>query len=142
LIQSVVTEQGLAEDVDASFDERQGQSTFSLSATAQEGHTAAEVEQAIEAQLAKLLTQPPSQSEIDRARARLQTRSLTRLEDLATRAWLLNQGEIVFGNPGEAARQMISRLDGVTPSGTLEIVRRVLVKPRLTITFVPKGKKP
>ncbi len=141
LVKSIVIDQQLAEDVEVSFDGRRGQSVFTVAATAQTGHSAAEVEKALEAELAKLLTSPPTTDEVDRARARLETRRLSGLEDLANRAWLLNSSELEFGDPGEIARSLLASLDAVTPSGTLEIIKRVLMKPRLTGTFVPNGKK-
>ncbi len=141
LVKSIVIDQRLAEDVDVSFDGRHGQSVFTIGATTQAGHSAAEVEKAIEAELSKLLTSPPTADEVERARARLETRRLTGLEDLSNRAYFLGASELEFGDPGAIARSLLANLDAVTPTGTLEIIRRVLMKPRVTITFVANGKK-
>ncbi len=137
LTKSIVVEQQLSENVEVSCEGMRGQGIFEIAATAQPGHTAAEVESAIDAELKKLLSSPPNAAEVGRAQATLMTHLLSALEAPAARADALNEAELTFGDPSEATRG-IARLEAVNPSGVMEAVRRVLGRPRLTLTFVPK----
>ena len=51
-------------------------SVFSIDATARPGHTTAELEKAIDEELAKLATTPPSEDELTRARNTLRDAAL------------------------------------------------------------------
>ncbi len=140
LVKALVIDQGLAESVEVLFQGARGQSVFSIAATAQPGHSAAEVEKALETELQALLTKGPAEAEVSRGRARLQTANLTHLEDLLARSRWLNSAEQQFGDPGQVPHAYITRFEAVSPSGLHEAARSMLGAPRLTITFVPKAK--
>ena len=138
LVKSLVLEQQLADSVSVSQDPMTGAGLFLIVATAQGAHTAAELEKAIDAELAKLKASPPTADELSRARALLQTEYLSALEGLFARADALNEMEWAFGDPGQLERSALNRFDAVSESDVAEWANRTLGKPRLSLSFVPK----
>jgi zinc protease len=141
LVQSLVLEQQLASSVTATYSPQRGPGTFVITATAQGTHTAAELEKALEAQLERLRTSPPTAEEVDRARALLQVEQLSNLEMVFLRADLLNALETQLGDPGLLPYAVTTRYEQVGPSEVAEVVRRIFSKPRVTLTFIPETKK-
>ena len=118
--------------------------TFRITATAQPGHTGKELADAIDAELKALFGERPvTADETERARTLLQTHVLKALQSSLGVADLLNEMEVVFGDPGQLARSGLARFDPLGPADVQEAARRVLQQPRLTVTIVPaKGKEP
>lgn len=138
LVKSLVLEQQLASSVEVEYEVHRGPSIFSITATAQQGHTAAELEKALDAELAKLQASPPTADELTRARALLQVQQLGVLEQVFERADLLNALETALGDPSLVSYSLTTRYDVVTPSDLAEAARRVLTRPRVTVIFVPE----
>ena len=136
LTKRLVTELRLAEDVNAYYEDRRGPGLFRITVTAQNGHTAAELEKALDAEVAALCSQPPSTAEVERAQVQLQTHTLQAFEDLNARAVNLNRAQIELGDPGEVERSALARYEVVDPSGVREWARRVFQAPKLTVTVV------
>lgn len=141
LVKSLVIDQQLAGDVSVEHEQLRGQSVFIIEATAQGGHTSAELEKALDAELARLATQPPTDAETDRARAFTQRDALTHLEAVFARADALNAMQLTFGDPGLVQRSSLARFDSIHASDLAEVARRVLGRPRLTLSFVPAHKE-
>jgi zinc protease len=137
LVRSLVVDQRLAEDVVVLYGPATAQSVYAIVATAQGGHTAAELERALETELARLLTAPLTLAEVERARAFVQRDALTSLEIPSARADQLNALQARFGDPGLLERLSLGRYDELTSSDVTEVVRRVLGRPRLTLAFAP-----
>jgi predicted Zn-dependent peptidase len=137
LVKALVVDAQLAGEVNVEYEQLRGQSVFMIVATAQNGHTAVELEKALDAELAKLATTPPTQGETERARALTQRDTLTGLESVFRRADALNEMQTTFGDPGLLQRTALARYDGLTSSDLAEVARRFLSKPRLTLAFVP-----
>jgi len=138
LVKHLVIEQQLCESVEAHFEKRRGQSLFSITATAQGGHSAMELEKALEKELAAFFAQPPSAAEVSRVQARMQTHLLQTLETPFGVADELNEAQLFTGDPGDVQRNLLARFDAVTPSGVFEHARRMLTPNRLTIVVTPK----
>jgi zinc protease len=136
LVRPLVLEQQLASEVQVVHRSLRGQSILSIVATAQGGHTAAELEKALDVELERLMAEPLSAAETDRARALVTKDLLTDLESTFRKADLLNELQVTFGDPGMLQR-VLSRYDALTPSDLTEVAGRVLGKPRLTLSFVP-----
>ncbi|MFT3710504.1 MAG: pitrilysin family protein [Archangium sp.] len=138
---SLVRDQKLATGVSVALSRQRGQSVFLIDAVALEGHTGAELEKALEAELEKLRANPITAEELSRARALVQVDKLSAIEQVFERADLLNQLETELGDPSLASWVLVDRFDAVSTSDVAEAVRRVLGKPRVTLTFVPKNVK-
>ena len=138
LVKHLVVEQQLCERVETSFERRRGQSLFFITATAQGGHRAAELEQALEKELSAFFADPPAAAEISRAQARIQTQLLQSMESPFGVANLLNEAQLFVGDPGDVERNLLAQYDAVTPSGVFETARRVLQRPHLTVVITPK----
>lgn len=137
LVKHLVTEQRVAEDVDVSFEERLGQGIFRVTITGQGGRSAAELEKAVDAELAQVFTAPITAAEVERAKAQTQTQLLQRLEDLNSRAVQLNLAQMQRGDPGSVARDSLARYEDVDATGVMEAARRMFHAPKLTVTVVP-----
>jgi zinc protease len=80
LFKKLVYEMQIAQDVQAQQYSLTLGSVFQLQATARPGHTAEELEKAIDEELSKLRDAGPDQAEVDRARNVLETRTIQGLE--------------------------------------------------------------
>src|ERR1041385_8606310 len=90
LYQKLVYEKQIAQDVRADQQSLLLGSQFQIDATARPGHTAEELEQAINEELDRLRTAPVEQREIEQARNTIETQAITRLENLNGVANMLN----------------------------------------------------
>src|SRR5206468_2753365 len=82
LYKTLVYDKQIAQNVFADQQSQMLSSVFQIVATARPGHTAAELEAAIDAELARLRTEGPQQAEIDRARNKIETSTVRGLERL------------------------------------------------------------
>ena len=113
---------------------------FVISATAQPGHSAAELEKAIDVELGKLLElrEPPTEREVARARVFVETQILRQVASLFGMADMLNEYQFVTGDPGGLERGLVARFSHLGPSDVTWAARRYLSQPRLTVTVRPK----
>ena len=94
-------------------------SVFTIEATARPGHTAEELERAIEAELTRLRETGPEPAEVARARNTIETRIVGQLETLGGFGGVadrLNSYNHYLGTPGYL-EQDIARYRSVTPDG-------------------------
>jgi zinc protease len=82
LYKKLVYEQQIAQDVTASQESLTLGSVFTITATARAGHKAAELEQAIDAELARFQAEGPTAQEMERARNIIETSIVSGLETL------------------------------------------------------------
>ena len=82
LYKKLVYEQQIAQDVSAAQYSLMLGSVFTISATARAGHKAAELEQAIDAEVAKFQAEGPTDPELERARNTIETNIIGGLETL------------------------------------------------------------
>ncbi|MET0982605.1 MAG: pitrilysin family protein, partial [Telluria sp.] len=115
LYKSLVYGSQIAQDVDANQDSRALTSTFTIEVTARTGHTVAELEAAIDAELAALRDSGPTDAEVERARNQIETAILSSLEKLGGDglADQLNHYNQYTGDPGYLA-QDVARLRQIT----------------------------
>ncbi|MDB5748807.1 MAG: peptidase [Massilia sp.] len=115
LYKSLVYERQIAQDVDANQDSRALTSAFTIEVTARIGHTPAELETAIDAELAALRDKGPSDAEVERARNQIETAILSSLEKLGGDglADQLNHYNQYTGDPGYLG-QDVARLRQIT----------------------------
>ncbi|MCU1282618.1 MAG: peptidase [bacterium] len=141
LYQTLVYEQKLAESIEVEQRTLLHGSQLAIVATAQSGHTSAELEQAIDRELARLDAAPPTQSELERARAFVQTKLLHEIEPAVQLAGSLNWFELRFGDAGELDKRYLARYDGVTAAQVTAWAGKVLHAPRVTVVVEPEGAK-
>ena len=141
LYQSLVYQQKLAESVEVEQRTMRYGSEFVIVATAQSGHTAAELEQAIAAELARLDTTPPSERELERARAFVQTKLLHEIESPVQLAEALNYYEMRLGDANQLAARYLARYDAIDAPRLASWAGKVLHAPRLTVVIEPEARK-
>jgi zinc protease len=115
-------------------------SVFNIEATARPGHTAEELEKAIDEELAKVRQSGPDQSEIERARNVIETRIIQGLENLGGFGGVadrLNTYNHYLGDPGYLDND-IQRYRAVTPASVKAFINDQLApNARVVVYGVP-----
>ena len=117
LYKKLVYEKQIAQDVSAQQYSLTLGSVFQIDATARPGHTADELEKAIDEELALFRQSGPDPTEVERARNVIETRTVQGLETLGGFSGLanrLNSYNHFLGDPGYLAKD-IQRYRDVTP---------------------------
>jgi zinc protease len=118
LYKKLVYEKQIAQDVQVQQYSLTLGSVFQLQATARPGHTAEELEKAIDEELTKFRDAGPDQTEVDRARNVLETRTIQGLETFGGFGGVanrLNTYNHYVGDPGYLPKD-IQRYRDVTPA--------------------------
>ena len=139
LYKKLVYERQIAQDVDASQNSQGLVSTFVIDVTARPGVEARALEEAIDAELAQLREQGPSQREVERARNSLETALLSTVEKLGGDglADQLNHYNQYTGDPGYLAKDL-AQLRSITPADVQRAVRNYLrQQARAVVTGLP-----
>ncbi len=139
LYKSLVYGRQIAQDVDANQDARALASTFLIEVTARTGHTPAELEAAIDAELAALRDHGPTEQEVARARNQIETAIVSSLEKLGGDglADQLNHYNQFTGDPGYLA-QDVATLRRITAADVQRAARTWLQqKSRVVVAGVP-----
>ena len=125
LYRKLVYEKQIAQSVNAFQEPLILGSKFQIVATARPGHTADELEKAIDEELAALRSTPPTAQEIERARNTIETRMISGLERLGGFGGVsdhFNSYNHYLGNP-DYLRTDIERFRAVTPQSVQAFVR-------------------
>jgi zinc protease len=141
LQKALVYEQKVASEVEVFQQPFRHGGNFTIHATAAPGKSAEAVEKALRAELTALDGKPPTEKEIDRARAYVQTHLLSMAEMLFGIADLLNQFEWLLGDPGQLERSLLARYASTGASDVAYAAHQILSKPQLTVVVLPKAKK-
>jgi|KBSMisStandDraft_5_1062788.scaffolds.fasta_scaffold08481_4 zinc protease len=140
LYKKLVYEKELAQSVDASQESSALTSIFDIQAVARPGHTPAELEAAIDEELAKLVADGPTQAEVDRARSAYEHGLFRTLQRVSSRANRLNQYNQSTGDPGYLA-QDLARYRRISPDDVRRVVAAELRKDRRVVVFATRGDK-
>ena len=140
LYKKLVYEQQIAQDVSAQQYSLVLGSIFQIQVTARPGRTAAEIEKALDTELATLRTTAPAQNEVDRARNTIETNIVGRLESLGGFGGVadrLNQYNHYLKTP-DYLQQDVARYRAVTPV-TVRTFARTYLTPssRVVVHAVP-----
>jgi len=141
LYQSLVYDKKLAESVEVEQRTSAYGSEFLIIATAQSGHTSAELESAIAGELKQLDVTPPSEREVERARAFVQTKLLHEIESPVQLAEALNYYEMRLGDANQLAARYLARYDAIDAPRLASWAGKVLHAPRLTVVIEPEARK-
>jgi zinc protease len=139
LFKSLVYEKQIAQNVAVYQQSMMLTSVFTIEATARPGHTAAEIETAVNEELARFQASGPEQSEIDRARNSAETqtvRGLERLGGFGGIADRLNDYNHYLGDPGFLARDL-DRYRQVTPDQVKTFAQGLTATSRVVVHAVP-----
>ena len=139
LYKSLVYDQQIAQDVNAAQNSLAISSVFSIDVTARPGHTAAEIEAAMQTELVALRDHGPTGKELERARNMLETAMLGQLEKLGGMglANQLNQYNQYLGDPGYLG-QDLERYRRVTPADIQRVAAAQLQdRARVVVVGVP-----
>jgi zinc protease len=143
LYQKLVHEQQIAQDVSASQYSLQLGSVFTIEATARPGVKPEQLEKAIDAELAKLREQGPTQAEIERARNTLVARVIRGLETLGGFggvADVLNRYNHYLGNPDYLQRDM-ARYQKLEPAALRMAANKLLRGDSRVVAYAVPGEK-
>jgi len=142
LYKAVVYDKPLAQEVSAGQQSGEMGSRFVVEAIARPGVALATLEQAIDAELAKIRKEEVSQVELVRAQNQYEMAFFSQLQSITRRASLLNAYETWRGDPGYI-EQDIGRYRALTPAALVKVAQTVLdPKARVIIHVVPKKEKP
>ena len=142
LFQRLVHDLKIAQSVSAKHMSRMHGGSFEIAYTAMQGHTLAEIERVIDEELDKLLVEPPTPAEIERARNQIKTDLLKGMEPLSGLATRLLYYDVFAGGPGYL-RQDLQRYDAATPEVLGAWARKILNKnARVVVDVEPNAKAP
>ncbi|HVY39776.1 MAG TPA: pitrilysin family protein [Polyangia bacterium] len=111
-------------------------SLFHVGATAKPGHGLEEITAAVDAQLARLASDGPTEEELARARNTHLADFYKGLDHLQTRADLLNHYQYVLGTPDGAERD-VDRYRAATRASVRDAFAQVLAGKRLAMQTLP-----
>ena len=142
LYKSLVYEKQLAQNLAVYQESHMIGSIFVITATAQQGHTLQEIEDAIDEELSKLLLTGITEQEFKLAQTQYEAyyiRSLERLGGFYGRADLLNAFNIRLGDPGRFQWDL-DRYLNATPANVMDAAKKYLDPDKRGIVFiVPQG---
>lgn len=138
LYKSLVYDKQIAQDVQAYQQSLGLQSIFEIEATARPGHTAEELEAAIDAEIAKLVAAPPDVSEVERARNTFETNTVGGLESISGLAHRLNIYNHYVKTP-DYIQQDFGRYASVTPAVVQAWARDNLKKNARAVVYAVPG---
>ena len=140
---SLVYDKQIAQAVAASQESMILGSKFTIQATARPGHTAEELETAINAELGTLIAGGPEAGELERARNTIEARIIEGLETLGGfggKADRLNSYEHYLGNP-DYLRQDLQRYRAATPEALKTFAATYLQPNSRVVVFALPGEK-
>ena len=140
LYNKLVYDLQLAQEVSADQDAYALTSIFAIEALARQGHTAAELQPIIDAELDRLAAEGPTQDEVDRARNQIERALYARLQRVGGRADTLNSYNQYTGDPGYLSKD-IERYARVTPADVQRAVREHLSKNARVVVLAVRGPK-
>jgi zinc protease len=132
---------GKAQDVSADQGSRRLGSLFTIEATASLGRSPAELERAIDGELARLRAAGPTAEEVARARNAIEADFVRGIESLDDRADLLNTYQFYRGDPGAIAWDR-ARYRRATADTVRRAARAFQPTNRLTVVVLPGGSRP
>jgi zinc protease len=143
LYRSLVYERRIASEVMAFQNSRELAGFWQLVASAAPGHTLAELDQVIDAELSKLIADGPTTEEVERAHAQIEAQFVYRLQTLGGfggKADQLNAYSVFLGDPGFFERDL-ARYQRVSAGHLHAAARKYLRRDkRVALSVVPKSK--
>ncbi len=143
LYKSLVYERRVATDITAVQQSRELSGFFQLIGTAAPGHTLAELETAMSAELAHVAETGPTAAELQKSLAQAEAQFIYRVQTVGGfggKSDQLNQYNVFVGDPGYFDRDL-QRYREATPDSVAAAARRFLVRgARVAVSVVPHGR--
>ncbi|HEU0300894.1 MAG TPA: pitrilysin family protein, partial [Longimicrobium sp.] len=138
LTQRLVYTEQIAQNVNANQQARPLAGQFGITVTARPGTELNRVLASVDAEVARLLTDPPTEREIQQARNNIEAAFIQRFQTLLGRADALNSYATYAGDPAAVERDF-ARYAQVTPATLQAAARRWLAPNRVLLSVVPRG---
>ncbi len=142
LYRRLVYEERIAAELAASQNSREFGSFFQIVATAAPGRSLADVEAAIADEIATVISEGPSQAEMDRSLAQAEAHFLHRLQTVGGfggKSDQLNAYNVYLGEPGYFERDL-ARYRGASVDAVRHAAARWLTADRVALSVVPRGR--
>jgi zinc protease len=142
LYKALVREKQIAQEVHAYQNSQEIAGRFSIVVTPRQGHTLAQMESAVRAELARLEAEPPTAAEVSRAVNQFHAHLVRGLEPVSGfggRADRLNMYNVFTGDPGYLAKDF-ERYLRVDPAGVRRVAGKYLGE-KLVVLEVTPGKE-
>ena len=142
LYRRLVFEDRIATDVSAAQNSREIAGFLQVAATATPGHPLAQLEAVISEEIDRLVSEGPSEDEVERGRVQVEAQFLFRLQTVGGfggKSDQLNAYNTFIGDPAFFDRDL-ARYRAVTPRSLQNAVRRHLDRDRVTLSIVPRGR--
>jgi zinc protease len=142
LYRALVYERRLATEVAAFQNSRELAGFFQVIATAAPGHTLEELERGVDAEIARLIADGVTTSELERSLAQAEAQFVYRLQTVGGfggKSDQLNAYNVFVGEPGYFDRDL-ARYREATAGSLREVARAVFSEPRVTLSVVPHGR--
>ena len=136
----LVRDRQLAQSVQVLQDSQSLSSIFNIEVVARPGASLDEIEQLVDAEVARLAGTPPTDAELAQARATIQTQLLQRMEKVTTLADLVNHYNQMAGDPGYVS-QDLARYAATTPAAVSATVAQWLGKDRRVVVQARPGEQ-
>jgi len=143
LQQALVRQQQIAQNVYAYQHSSEMAGEFNVVATARPGHTLAELEASIMAEIRRVQAEPPAADELARAVTRFEAATLRELESVGGfggKADRLNRYNVFYGDPGYLA-QDFEQFARVTPADVHRVAQKYLGSVRVVLEVSPGTEK-
>ena len=143
LYKSLVYDKQIAQNANAFNNTRELAGTFQISAIPRRGVSVDSLEAEINREIAALISQPPPQSDVQRAYNAAEAQFIYGLQTVGGfggKSDQLNQYAIFTGNPGFFERDL-SRYRAVTPADVQRVARTYLTNNRLIFTVTPAARE-
>jgi zinc protease len=141
LARALVFDRRLAQSVEVEQRQQRYASELVVTAIARPNVDPAALERAIDDELARALREPPTEREVARAQAFVETRHLEEIDSLFGLADKLNEVQFRYGDPGELERALVERYRSATVGDVAKWTRAMLARPRVTVTVTPREAK-
>jgi zinc protease len=138
LYKALVFERRIAQDVFSYQGSQLYGSLFHIGATAKPGHDMPEIQAAVEAEIARLASDGPTDAELARARNSHLADFYKGLDYLQTRADLLNHYQHVLGEPGGVSRD-VARYERATTASVRDAFAAAVSGKRLNLQTMPEA---
>lgn len=137
LYKSLVYEKQIAQDVLAEHESRQSAGLFNITATVKPGRTLGDIEAAINEELEKIKSQPPTQEEVERAYNEREADIISKMQTVLGKAESLNHFNFYHGKP-DYFNQNLARYRSITPADVQRVARLYLTDKRYVLSVVPR----
>jgi zinc protease len=138
LQKALVYDKKIASEVRVDQESARYSGNFVITLLAAPGHHADELIAAVDEELKALDgARPPTEHEVERARAYMETEQLRHVEALFGIADALNEFEFMTGDPGQLSRELLARYAHVSASDLRWQAHEILDKPRVTVVITP-----